>query len=204
MRLADAFASEDSRVPGTFVFIDMVDSTGYKDAGEAAWITTTAWMYDTITAAIEQGGAGTIVKYLGDGVMVAYGLDGATVALNDAIRVQEALEDGVEGRQVRVSCAIGIATGLAVRFETSAGHYDYLGPGIDRAARLCSVASAQAIFVDTDTTDSALLNKVTSKVGHVLRHQPSDYKGEIQKAQLKGFAAPVQYHEIKWSQQLFV
>lgn len=203
MKLVDTFNSKDAHVEGTFMFVDMFESASYKANGEAAWITTMAWLYDTVGAIVEKDGAGTIVKYLGDGVMIAYGPDAATAAVNVAIQIQEALEDGVEGRQVHVSCSVGVATGEAVRFEVAPGHFDYLGPTIDRAARLCDVASPQAIFVDTDTTDSAQMNKVASKVGAVLRRSPSQYKGDVQKANLKGFDTPVHYHEINWSQQLF-
>src|SRR4051812_2900883 len=106
IKLVDTFNSEDAHVEGTFLFIDMFDSAGYKANGEAAWITTTAWFYDKVGTIIEEGGAGTIVKYLGDGVMVAYEPDGAAAAINDAIRIQEALADGVDGGRVRVSCSI--------------------------------------------------------------------------------------------------
>jgi class 3 adenylate cyclase/cold shock CspA family protein len=203
MQLAEAFNSKDARFDGTFMFVDMCDSTGLKEQGEATWIPTTAWMYDTVASAINKGGAGTIIKHLGDGIMAVYGPDDATAALNDAIAVQEALEEGVEGRLVRFSCSIGIATGTAVRFDSPQGGIDYLGQVTDRASRLCDVASPQAIFVDTVTLDNSLVNRLTSKVGDALRRLPAEYKGEVQKAQLKGFAVPVEYHEIKWSQQLF-
>jgi cold shock CspA family protein len=118
-------------------------------------------------------------------------------------RLQEALEDGVEGRLVRFACSIGIATGTAIRFESPHNDVDYLGQVTDRAARLCDVASPQAIFVDTFTLDNAQMTRIASKVGEALRRTPGEYKGESQKATLKGFPAPVQYHEVKWSQQLF-
>jgi hypothetical protein len=49
-----------------------------------------------------------------------------TIAINDAIRLQEALEDGVEGRLVRFACSIGIAIGTAIRFESPHNDVDYL------------------------------------------------------------------------------
>lgn len=203
MRLAEAFNSPEARFTGTFVFVDMCDSTALKEQGEATWIPTIAWMYDTVAAAVERGGKGTIVKYLGDGLMIVYGPEDATTAINDAVHLQEALEDGVEGRLVRFACSIGIAAGIAVRFESPHNEIDYIAPVTDRAARLCDVASPQAVFVDTATLDNAQMNKISSRVGEALRRTPSEYKGEIQKATLKGFPAPVEYHEIKWSQQLF-
>lgn len=204
MKLSEAFSAPESRVEGTWVFVDMFDSTGMKANGvEANWLPTTGWFYDVVSEKVYEGDAGTIVKFLGDGVMIAYGADGATQAINDAIRIQEALEDGVEGRQVRVACSIGVATGEAVTFETTPGVQDYIGEVVDRASRLCSVASPQAIFVDTATTASAQMNKVRSKLGAVLRRRIAEYQGDEQKTTLKGLATPVSYQEILWSQQPF-
>jgi cold shock CspA family protein len=90
-----------------------------------------------------------------------------------------------------------------VTFELPPGHNDYLGESIDKAARLCSAASPQAIFVDVATTASAQMNKVRSRVGEVLRRPIAEYQGDVQRASLTGFSAPVEYHEILWAQQLF-
>lgn len=203
IKLVDAFNLEEAHVEGTFAFYDMFDSTRLKLQGEATWIPTTAYFFDTVREKVEAGGRGTIVKYLGDGVMVAYGDDAATAAINDAIQIQEALDDGVNARVVNMACSVGIATGKVVRFETRPGDYDYLGTPIDEAARLCSVSSPQAIFVDTATIDSAQMNRIVAKVGDALNRTPGEYKGAVQKANLKGFGAPVDYHEILWSRQPF-
>lgn len=199
--LADTFNSPEAHTDGTFVFVDLFDSTARKANGEAAWVNETAYYYDIVKGVVETNGNGRIVKFLGDGVMIAYGEDGATAAVNDAIEIQQMLEDGVEGRKVNIACSIGIATGNVVRFEVVPGMDDFLGTTVDLAARLCSIASPQAIFVDTATTDSAQMNKVTSTVGVALRRTASEYKGAVQKANLKGFAEPVEYHEILWSRQ---
>jgi hypothetical protein len=47
MKLAEAFNSKEARFAGTFSFVDMCDSTALKEQGEATWIPTTAWLYDT-------------------------------------------------------------------------------------------------------------------------------------------------------------
>lgn len=204
LNLTETLHSIDARVERSISFIDLVDSTGLKqNTPEASWLPHYAWFYEICADRVAGGGAGTIVKLLGDGVMVAYPEDQATQAINDAIAIQEALEDGVEGRHVRLACSIGIATGEVVEFVWSGSGADYLGTVADRAARLSAAASAQAIFVDVATTASARMNRVTSRVGTALKRPFAEYQGETQKAQLKGFPSPVEYVELYWGKQLF-
>lgn len=203
MSVLDTLRSPDSRVERTIAFVDVVQSTSMKQQEpETSWIPAIAWLYEAVTAAVAAGGSGTVVKTLGDGVMLAYA-DDATQALNDAIAVQEAIKDAVSERHVRLYCSYGVATGEVMTFVGENDQVDYLGLVVDRAQRLCSIASAQAILVDTATIASAQLNKVRSTVGSVLRRNVEDYQGELEKANLAGFAQPVPYREIRWDQQLF-
>ena len=106
LNLTDTLHSSDARVERSIIFIDLVDSTGLKlNTPEASWLPHYGWFYEVCADRVAAGGAGTIVKLLGDGVMIAYSEDQATQAINDAITIQEALEDGVEGQHVRVSPA---------------------------------------------------------------------------------------------------
>jgi class 3 adenylate cyclase/cold shock CspA family protein len=204
LNITDTLHSSDARVERSIVFIDLVDSTGLKlNTPEASWLPHYGWFYEVCAARVAAGGAGVIVKLLGDGVMIAYSEDHATQAINDAITIQEALEDGVEGQHVRLACSIGIATGEVVEFVWSGDSADYLGTVVDRAARLSASASAQAIFVDVATIASARMNRVHARVGKALRRSIAQYQGEAQKAQLKGFQSPVEYHELHWAEQLF-
>jgi class 3 adenylate cyclase len=203
MSVLDAFQSPESRVERTIVFVDLVDSTGMKEREpESSWVPTIAWLYRAISDQVQRGGAGQIVKFLGDGVMIAY-VDGATQAINDAIGIQETIRDAVFERRVRLECACALASGEVVAFLDAQQNEDYLGLVVDRAARLCSIASAQAIFVDARTIASAQLNKVRSSVGVALRRSIEDYCGAGERAGLRGFVEPVRYHEIRWDQGLF-
>lgn len=202
MKLPDNFRDPSRRVSKAITFIDIVDSTGMKEREpEAAWLTTFAYIYEVIRDVIDVGD-GTITKFLGDGAMIEYDDDHATSAINDAILIQEAIKEDVERKQVTVKCAIGIAIGDVVQFEMNDG-MDYLGTTVDRAARLCSIASAGSIFVDTATTASAQMNRIRSTIGTALGRKTDEYQGPVERANLPGFVAPVEYHEIKWDQQLF-
>lgn len=93
---------------------------------------------------IAEDGAGTIVKFTGDGAMIAYGEDDATHAINDAIRVQEAIKESVERRQVTVSCSIGIALGEVVEFETAHGPDSARRPTARRGCARSRLAAASS------------------------------------------------------------
>lgn len=203
MNLLESFLNPDTHVRKAITFIDIVDSTAMKEREpEASWRTTFGYVYDVIREAVEAGEVGVLVKYLGDAGMLAYSEDYVTNAINDAIRIQHTIKESVERRQVTVNVSIGIAFGEVVEFSTPQGT-DYLGTVVDRSARLCSIASAGAIFVDTETTDSAQMHKVRSPVGDVLGRKSDEYRGPVERASVAGFAVPVEFHEIKWDQQLF-
>lgn len=203
MNLFENFRDPKLRVGKAVTFVDIVDSTGMKEREpEAGWLTTFGYVYDVIREVVARGEVGLLVKYTGDGALLAYNEDFATHAINDAIQIQQTIKDSVERRQVTVNVSIGIAIGEVVEFETSHGT-DYLGTVVDRAARLCSIASAGAIFVDTATTASAQMNRVHSTVGEALGRKTDEYQGPVERASVPGFLTPVEYHEIKWDQQLF-
>jgi class 3 adenylate cyclase/cold shock CspA family protein len=203
MNLFENFRDPNLRVGKAIAFIDIVDSTGMKEREpEASWLMTFGYVYDVIREVVGRGDVGLLVKYTGDGALLAYNEDFATHAINDAIQIQQTIKESVERRQVTVNVSIGIAIGEVVEFETSHGT-DYLGTVVDRAARLCSSASAGAIFVDTATTASAQMNRVRSTVGEALGRKTDEYQGPVERASVPGFLAPVEYHEIKWDQQLF-
>jgi class 3 adenylate cyclase len=203
MNLFENFRDPNLRVGKAITFIDIVDSTGMKEREpEAGWLTTFGYVYDVIREVVTRGEVGLLVKYTGDGALLAYGEDFATHAINDAIQIQQTIKESVERRQVTVNVSIGVSIGEVVEFETSHGT-DYLGTVVDRAARLCSIASAGAIFVDTATIASAQMNRVRSTVGEALGRKTDEYQGPVERASVAGFLTPVEYHEIKWDQQLF-
>jgi class 3 adenylate cyclase len=207
-QLRDAFASPDSRTERTIVVVDMNDSTRMKEAQpQAAWLPTTGWFYDTVTG-IALGAVGNVViKYFGDGIMLVFDVDQATDAVNAAIRIQEAIKDarGTGGAMgmVEMTCSVGISSGEVISFTTPNGAPDFVGTQVDKAFRLCSAANANAIFVDPQTVGAANVNRFKSRVGAALGWSWEEYLGDPQRTALKGFAAAVSYHELKWDHQLY-
>ncbi|HLL48561.1 MAG TPA: adenylate/guanylate cyclase domain-containing protein [Longimicrobiaceae bacterium] len=179
--------------------VDINDSTQMKErSSEASWIPTYGWFFDLVSQVIQEEG-GTVVKYLGDGVLAVFGEDDAARAINSAIKIQEHISDDNESRRINLTCSIGIAYGEVAEFSTLETGSDYLGQTVDRAFRLCSAANAKAIFIDSETVSAAAMNRVQSRVGLALKRRVADYQGPTEKIAIKGFAAPVHYHEIWWA-----
>ena len=207
-QLRDAFASPDSRTELTIVVIDMNDSTRMKEAQpQAAWLPTTGWFYDTVTGIGLETADNVHVKYLGDGIMLVFNVDQATDAVNAAIRIQETIKHarGTGGAMgmVEMTCSVGISSGEVISFATPDGTRDFVGAQVDKAFRLCSAANRNAIFIDSQTVGAANINKIHSRIGTELKWSWQEYLGDPQRTTLKGFAAAVSYHELKWDHELY-
>ncbi len=207
--LYEAFADVASKVFVTCQFFDMVNSTGMKATmPESGWLPQIGFLYDTVAKRVA-GYNDVAIKFLGDGVVVFYqGDDYGPDAIQVAIDVQEAIQDAsrvVDGAKGKIDfhVTVGITTGPATRFVTPTGTVDYVGMNIDKAARLCAAASAQAIFVDKSTITATNFNRVHSKFGAVVHRDADGYQGNRQSVSLKGIPNPVEYHEILWALQLF-
>lgn len=203
--LAETFRTPDSRKTKTLVVIDLTNSTAMKDLHpEASWLTTYGWFFDKLSDYVQKH-EGATTKYLGDGVLAVFDEDQPANAINCAIDVQEALAAARAENLVMCECSVGIAYRKVVEFDTPAGTRDYIGTVVDRAFRLCDAANANAVFVDTHTVTAAPMNRVRSRVGQSMTPTwtADEYQSEEQSVTLKGFARPVRYREIKWSDQVY-
>ncbi|MFN7922989.1 MAG: adenylate/guanylate cyclase domain-containing protein [Bryobacteraceae bacterium] len=200
--LSDVFKDAKSRVRKTVLAIDVVSSTAMKEKEpEASWLNTFAWFYD-LTAATVKAHEGVVVKFIGDGAMAAFSEDQAANGINCAIALQEQIAGANAVRTVTLNCCIGIATGDVREFDVGdqEGNKDYLGNVVDRAFRLCSAANAKAILVDKATVDAAPMHRVKCRVGEstAVKRTTEEYLGSLEAIPLKGFAQPIQYHEVLW------
>lgn len=189
-------------------FIDIVGSADRKHSEpEISWVNQTHYVYSTVENAVfETVGPSTWLKYSGDGFLVI--TEEQEAMINACIRIQEGLADGRDGHaagasKINFTVSIGITSGLVYEFQRRDGGTDYLGLSIDRAARLCSAASSNAIFVDAATVSDAKMRMITSRVGNVLRYGGNDYAGPVQSAPLRGFPDPVDFHELRWDRELY-
>jgi class 3 adenylate cyclase/cold shock CspA family protein len=195
----------EAHVNCSMVMVDIVGSTAAKQRDmEPAWIHSTVVVYDAIMDAVGTAGRGEVVKFMGDGALLAFNADDAAEAINVTIRIQEMLTESIEKRQAGLQVAIGIATGEVIVFNTPSGQKDYLGTTVDLCARLSGTLSAGGIGADAQTIASAPMHRIRSEVGEALRRTASEYQGKVQLADsLKGFSRPIEWHEIFWGRQLF-
>ena len=124
-----------------------------------------------------------------------------------AIEVQEAINeargDDAGGRVIDLAICIGIASGDIRVFTTPGGAVDFLGSTCDRASRLSSVATPNAVLIDRATGLSTNWNKIESRVGKVTHRKAEEYQGDPQRVALKGFSSAVDYFEVYWDHQLY-
>jgi class 3 adenylate cyclase/cold shock CspA family protein len=181
------------------LFADLAASTEMKSkVGEVGWLPTLGTFLDIATTSTAEHG-GTVVKYLGDGILAVFDGDHAAEAICAAIQIQEMLHS--ENAELIVAdclASVGIATGRVVEYEAPSGGLDYVGSVVDLAARLCASGNPQAIWVDSATVAAAIMTRVSSKIGRVHGFTSDDYLSDEWRVKVKGFAKPVRYREVIW------
>ena len=124
----------------TLVFTDIVDSTVFAESvGDVAWAETVGGHESTIRNITEIHG-GKVMKFLGDGSMLAF--NSARAAVRAAVDIQRASVDAQFG--VR----IGIHTGEVIHTAN-----DFLGLTVNKAARIASLAGPGEVIVSSTTRD---------------------------------------------------
>lgn len=168
----DFAGATGSEGTATLVFTDIVDSTALAEAvGDQTW----AALVNSHEAAIRRiAGAegGSVVKFLGDGSMLAF--ESARAAVRAAVDIQRACDD--EPYTVR----IGIHSGEVIRTED-----DLLGLTVNKAARVAAAAGGASIMVSSTTRD-------------LVGEMESVRVGEPRLVVLKGLSDAHQIFPIEW------
>ena len=124
----------------TLVFTDIVDSTVFAETvGDVAWADVIAAHEATIRRITAEHG-GTVVKFLGDGSMLAF--ESARAAVRAAVDIQRSSADD------EYAVRIGIHTGEVMRTAD-----DLLGITVNKAARVAAVARAGEVMASSTTRD---------------------------------------------------
>jgi len=165
------------RTVRTFVFTDIVDSTRLAEAlGDEAWGRVLRRHDQTVrSAASEQGGEE--VKATGDGFFLAFA--DPDQAIEAAVAIQRRLAAQREEAGFALAVRIGIHAAEANRVGL-----DYVGGGVNQAARIGSMATGNEILVSASTLAVARHAFVTSARRTV---------------DLKGLSVPVEVASINWS-----
>lgn len=167
--LADASGSEGI---ATLVFTDIVDSTVLaQSVGDVAWAKMIGSHEQTIRH-ISGAEGGVVVKFLGDGSMLAF--ESARAAIRAAVEIQRACS------QEPFSVRIGIHTGEVIRTAD-----DVLGLTVNKAARVAASAADGGIMVSSTTRD-------------LIGYMEAVRMGESKIVVLKGLSDAHQITPIEW------
>jgi class 3 adenylate cyclase len=169
-------APADERVTRTFVFTDIVDSTRLAEAlGDEAWGALMRRHDRSLRAVITEHG-GEEIKATGDGFFLAFADAGA--AIDAMIAVQRRLAADREEHGFAPAVRIGLHTA-----EASRSGLDYLGRGVNYAARI-GAAAGDGEIVASEATFAAARRSV-----------PESGRRSLE---LKGIAEPVPVASVPW------
>lgn len=227
MRSNDYTSLTDDNLPGirdaisnpcncevTVAFLDVRGSTGAKfrkslTAYNSEYVKVVEVIENSLLGHLETHGIPFADSYTGDGTVVtvdtasgAHHLINAVIATMDAIDALARPRGGSPSGEIDVQMSAAIASGDGYRYLRRGNGIEHISSAHDRASRLCSVASAGALFIDADTRDCATMRHVTSPIGEIMDRRPSEYSGELQSVQLRDVPDPVNYYEIFWGRQL--
>jgi class 3 adenylate cyclase len=166
--------NESRRVVKTFMFTDIVSSTGLAELlGDEAWTTLLRWHDETLRTLFSTH-RGQEVVATGDGFFV--GFDSPDDALSCAVAIQRTLaahrRDHGFAPQVRIGIHLADATQVG---------QNYQGKGVNQAARIASVAEGSEIVASSETMAGT-------------KYRTSKPRG----VELKGISQQVEVVSIEW------
>jgi class 3 adenylate cyclase len=167
---------DERRVVRTFVFTDIVDSTKLAELlGDAAWQRVIDWHDATIRALVAEH-RGEEVKATGDGFFLAF--EDVDAAIRCTIAIQRRFEEQGRTQGFAPSVRIGLHSAEAGRVGR-----DYLGGGVNQAARIGGAAAGGEILVSATALATA----------HVQFEESAR-----RTVALKGIGSPVEVVSIGW------
>jgi class 3 adenylate cyclase len=169
-------ATAGARVTKAFVFTDIVDSTRFAELlGDEAWQRLLRWHDEALRAVVAEHG-GEEIKATGDGFFLAF--DDPDRAIDAAIAIQRRLADQRQAQGFAPAVRIGIH-----RAEAGRSGLDYLGIGVNQAARVGAAAAGGEILVTAPTLDAS---------------RRSSVQAQRRTLELKGLTEPVEVAALEW------
>ncbi len=166
----------ERRVTRTFAFTDIVDSTKLAAVvGDEAWEGVIAW-HDAAIRSLVAEHRGEEVKATGDGFFLAFPAPG--VAIECGIAIQRRFADHRRTSGFAPAVRIGLHEAEATR-----SGLDYIGSGVNLAARIGAAAGANEILASAETIARA--KAALSEAGR-------------RSVELKGIERPIELVAIDW------
>jgi class 3 adenylate cyclase len=158
------------------MFTDIVDSTRLAELrGAEAWNGLLRWPDQTLRAIAAEHG-GEEIKRTGDGFFLAF--DDPARALACAVAIQRRLATQRAAQGFAPSVRIGVHWA-----EASRSGLDYIGQGVNQAARIGQVATGGEILISAET---------------LAESRQAFIDAGRRSVTLKGIAAPVEVVSIGW------
>ena len=171
-----AIAAATQRALKTFVFTDIVDSTRLAELlGDEGWERLLRW-HDQILRSLVAERGGEEIKRTGDGFFLAF--DDPGPAIECAIAIQRRLAEQGRSQGFAPTVRIGVHRDQATRVGL-----DYIGRGVNLAARIGAIAAGGEVLVSAATFDAA--------------GRPLDVM-ERRTVELKGMSEPVEVVSLAW------
>ena len=175
-RGAGATSSSARRDVRAFVFTDIVDSTRLAELlGDEAWTRLLRRHDETLRAVVAAHG-GTEIKATGDGFFLAF--EDPRAAIDAAVEIQRRLVEQRATHGFAPEVRIGVHQAEATR-----SGLDYIGVGVNQAARIGAAAAGGEILASAGTVTAAG------------RPMP---EAERRTIELKGIEQPVEVVSIAW------
>ena len=173
---ARSLPTTGERAVRTFMFTDIVDSTKFAELlGDEAWHNLMRW-HDQALRAIVAEHRGEEIKTVGDGFFLAFG--DPDQAIEAAIAIQRLLAEQRQAHGFAPAVRVGIH-----RAEADRAGLDYIGTGVNTAARVGGQAAGGEILVSAGTLEG--LRRGFAEAGR-------------RTVELKGISAPVELVSIAW------
>ena len=163
----------------TILFTDMEDSTALTQRLGDDGMMAILRAHDAVIRGSLGEHGGRVVKHTGDGIMASF--TSVARSVECAVAIQRALE---ERRRAEPDSVVRIRVGISAG-EPVEESDDLFGATVQLASRACSFAEAGQIVVSNVVRELC--------IGKVFVFE--DLGGQM----LKGFAEPVQLHEVRWS-----
>ena len=161
------------------MFIDMVNSTALRDEmGEVEFERLRETKKDKLTAIIEQGNHGHLLKDLGDGYLAIFAIPEKAVEV--ALRIQEDFTDPI------YQLCIGLDMGQVTQESEGESVRDIFGKQVNRAARIEAICEGGHILTSYTVWDCA--EGWFKHLGYIVWKRHGSY-------QLKGFGDPIEVFE---------
>jgi class 3 adenylate cyclase len=164
------------RVARAFVFTDIVDSTRLAELlGDEAWNAMLRWHDQALRSLIAEQG-GEEIKRTGDGFFLAFATPDA--AIECGVAIQRRLSEQQQTQGFAPAVRIGAHWAEATR-----SGLDYIGGGVNQAARIGAMAGAAEILVS-----ASMLATARRAYAELDRRTVS----------LKGIAQPIEVVSLGW------